>query len=344
MKIGFRADGSTDMGLGHVSRCSVLADKLLQKGHQVKFFCLSKHSEGIEWLIEKGYSCSVLNSNDIESEEKEICQVVVNDKIDVLFLDSYFLRDEYFKALKQKGIFTVCIDDFELYNYDCDVIVNFSFGAEQLKYSGSKYKKVLSGGKYSILRDEFLKAPISTFHENIESVLITMGGSDVNNFTPTVLKGISEIENIDITVIVGPLMTNIEEIKNVKCLGTVQILENPNNIAALMSECDLAISAAGGTLRELFAMGVVSLFITQAENQLANSNYIDSLNAPIKLHLGFYTDVDSQDINKAVRKIISDSKNRMAMRELILKLSDKKGAQNIVDEVLELYTEVMVNN
>ena len=39
MKIVFRVDSSTQMGIGHLMRCLTLANKLTKQNHQIVFIC-----------------------------------------------------------------------------------------------------------------------------------------------------------------------------------------------------------------------------------------------------------------------------------------------------------------
>ncbi len=333
MKVAFRADGGSEIGLGHLMRCSVLAEKFIEKGGNVKFYCHHTKQQGINWLRMKGFETIPLMQEDLKSEARELSQHVKSLETDILFIDSYWLNDDYFKIAKSSGCIVAVIDDEELYSYDCDIIINCSLGAEKRKYDNSKCVLKLLGGKYSILRNEFMTAYHSEFNGEIKKIFVTMGGSDVNNFTPRVLEGIANIPDIDITVIYGPLMKSIEDIKKAaaKCLGNVKIYENPSNIAELMSMSDLAISAAGGTARELFALGVVSLFAIQAENQIFFWDYLKSLNLP--LCLGYHTEITALSIYKTVRNLINRPEKVIYIKEQISGLVDRNGTNNIINEI-----------
>ncbi|MBQ8878073.1 MAG: hypothetical protein IJ029_05040, partial [Lachnospiraceae bacterium] len=55
--------------------------------------------------------------------------------------------------------------------------------------------------------------------------------------------------------------------------------ENITDMAALMSTCDLAVSAAGTTLYELCALGVPAISFTMADNQLVAAKAFDEAGA-----------------------------------------------------------------
>jgi spore coat polysaccharide biosynthesis predicted glycosyltransferase SpsG len=187
-----------------------------------------------------------------------------------------------------------------------------------------------------MLRQEFATTPPAELREKVSDILVTMGGSDPNNFTPKVLNALAPLENVCIHVACGSMMKNINDIKAEakKCLSRVILYSPPDSMAELMQKCDLAISAGGGTVKELFVMGLVSLFIIQADNQLPLKDYLHKVKLP--LYLGSYRDVTSEQIYAETLKLINNHDERTRIRTQILHKVDRMGVSNIVRE-LKLY-------
>ncbi|KLU65866.1 UDP-2,4-diacetamido-2,4,6-trideoxy-beta-L-altropyranose hydrolase [Desulfosporosinus acididurans] len=334
MNIAFRADGDGKKGMGHLMRCSAIASEFIRQGDSVVFYS-EYQSKGLNWLREKGFKAVELKQHSSLLEEAfELASYLSRGNTDVVFVDSYWLIDEYYPVLKQSGAVVAAIDDSSLtYRYDCDVIVNDNFDALAKDYSSSNVKLKLLGHKFSILRQEFREISPAPFREHVETILITMGGADVRNFTPVVLKALGKLENINLKVICGPLMENIGAIERAAdlCQSQVEIIRNPVSMAKLMAQCDIAISAGGGTVKELFAMGVVPLFVLQAANQLPLQQILERYN--LSLVLGNYTDVDSSALSEAVNTLLDTPAERKRIRQKILQLVCREGVANIVNSV-----------
>lgn len=333
MKIAFRADGTKSKGMGHLMRCSAIADAFLEEGDQVVFFS-EYGTDGLYWLRGRGYSVRELPKSDsLEAEAEQLISLLREMKADILFLDSYWLSDSYIRQMNRSGAFVAALDDECLYHYDCDAIINGNLNAEDYSYDDCAVRFLFLGGRYNILRKEFSVIPPAPLRIPPQRILITMGGTDCNNYTPTVLKGLMTFENLEISVVYGPLMTNRTEIESAaaRCKSKVSIYASPSSMAELMYESDLAISAGGGTVRELFTMGLVSLFILQAKNQLPLRSCLDRKGLP--LCLGYYTDVSAAEIAAAVEKVLADTDNRVRYREEMLRLLSRNGVENIVREI-----------
>ncbi|MCL2198346.1 MAG: FkbM family methyltransferase, partial [Defluviitaleaceae bacterium] len=109
------------------------------------------------------------------------------------------------------------------------------------------------------------------------------------------------------------------------------LYSSPDSMAELMAKCDLAISAGGGTVKELFAMGVVSLFVVQADNQILLRDYLQNEGLP--LYLGTHNDVTAQQIYTEVTKLMNNPNERLRIRTIISSKVDRKGTSNIVAEL-----------
>ena len=334
MKIAFRADGDERKGMGHLMRCSAIAAEFIRQRDSVCFYS-EYESNGLGWLRENKFTAVELKQHcSVLEEAIELTAYLSGENTDVVFVDSYWLTDEYFLELKQSGAIVIALDDSTSnYSYKCDVIVNENFDATDKNYGSCSVKLKLLGDEFSILRQEFVETSPAPFHEKVENLLITMGGADVRNFSPVALAALSEFENVRIKVIYGPLMGNIAEIECAAalCRSKVEIIKNPVSMANVMSQCDLAISAGGGTVKELFAMGVVPLFVLQADNQFPLRQILHKFN--LSVVLGSYANVDRFILREAVEDLIRNPEERKRIRQKILQLVCKEGVTNIVNRV-----------
>lgn len=337
MRIAFRADGDEKKGMGHLMRCGALASALINCGDEVCFFS-EYSSRGLVWLQGQGFTAKELSSHKIlEDEAKELVALLKQGQFQMIFIDSYWLSEGYFDILAGSGIMVIAIDDNATqYHFRCDVIINGNIGSEMLEYN-AQAKYFLTGLAYNILREEFVKTQPARCRDRVNNILITMGGADINNYSPVVLSALRSIEVNAIKVVYGPLMNNLADIQHVakQCYSTVEMIHKPSSMAELMTECDLAIAAGGGTVRELFSMGIPSLFVLQSENQLALTAVLKQYGLP--LSLGYYADVQEDTLTKAVLDLINDYPKRFEIRKQIMRLIPKNGVSNIINGIKKFY-------
>ena len=115
MKLYIRADGDGKIGTGHIMRCIALAQTWQDQGGEVTFIshCDSvplkqrMHDEGIS-LIPIDRVCP--DPSDIETT-LSILKKDLTDKKTWLVLDGYHFTSEYQKAIREKGIRLLVMDD-----------------------------------------------------------------------------------------------------------------------------------------------------------------------------------------------------------------------------------------
>jgi len=291
-------------------------------------------AEGINWLKHHGYKVSALGAGQkAEGGAAELIECIKGLGISILIIDSYALPSGYFKPLSREGALLAVIDDNELHAYDCDILINCNIGAENRGYLGTRAGLKLLGGKYCILRKEFAEAPPVALHEKVSDILVTMGGSDPNNCTPLVVRGLAPIGGITMHIVYGPLMGNMDEIRLAldESGGEAAIYEQPGSMPSIMGRCGMAVSAGGGTMRELFALGLPSLFICQAENQRPVCEYLSKTGYP--LYIGNHDSLRPGEITGGALQMIGDFDLRKNIQQFMLGTVDPKGASNIVSEI-----------
>src|SRR5205085_1290452 len=104
-------------------------------------------------------------------------------------------------------------------------------------------------------------------------VLVTLGGADPDNRTLKVIQALAPLRSpdLDVVVIVGgsnPHRATLEEGTRA-AHGSLRLLHPVTDMAALMAERDIAISAAGSTTWEIAFMGLPALLgaIVEGEEQ-----------------------------------------------------------------------------
>lgn len=266
-KIIFRADGNSEIGLGHIIRSLALAEML--KDDFICEFATRFTNKFIQKEIER--TCSTLHQ--IPVDEKLHFDYFLNliTGTEIVVLDNYFFTTEYQRQIKDKGCKLVCIDDLIDKHYYADLIINHAPGINKEFFSAEKYSTILTGLDYVILRTNFLNLEFVNSNKE-ESVIVCFGGADKYNITEKVVEQILGISGIiDINVIVSSsnnylekLMALAEKYNNIKIYQNISAKE----IVEIGKRSKLAITSASTVSFEMLSLGLNLVVGYYIDNQL----------------------------------------------------------------------------
>ena len=333
MRIAIRADGSSQLGMGHLIRCGAIAREFMKRGYQVRFY---SRKEAGEWLREKGFDHEVLTAETVPAETGEFIRGLTAWGAMVALIDSYETTYECYQRILER-VPTIVIDDYCRLPYSATCLVNTNLYGDRvgLDYIDCKMDNMLTGEYYTILREEFLDYRPITFKDEVGRILVTMGGADLRNYTPVVLRALRNLTGVEIVVVIGPAFQNRAEIEEEakKCAGRCELVVNPESMAKVMSTCDMAISAAGSTVYELCYLGIPTILIGQADNQDLLLDYFTQ-NGNM-LCLGDYRQVGAEEIEKATQTLMKDDHLRWQMYTELINLVDGRGVERVVEFIEE---------
>ena len=264
MKVFILTEGSRDIGFGHITRCTALYQAFEEK--EIKPRLIVNGDTTVKELI-RDKRCELFNWSE---EDNKLFSLIKN--ADTVIIDSYLAHPECYKKISGLVKIAVYIDDNKRIDYPKGVVVNGTIHAEELDYPQRSDIHYLLGNQYIPLRKEFWDVPDKDVRENIQTVMITFGGDDARNITPHILKLANEtLPELTKKVIIGKGFDNIEQIKSLKD-ETTELIYYPDaaGMKKVMLESDIAISASGQTSYELARVGVPTIAIAIADNQMNN--------------------------------------------------------------------------
>ena len=297
MKLLFRTDVSKAIGTGHMARCLTLAKEAQRRGALSCFVLrdlenhfsniIASHGHLIRTLqtthfVEKN-SSSLAHSNWLpvsqKSDARETLKVFHEFKPDWIIVDHYALDNEWCELFKNESAKILVIDDLCDREFVCDLLLNQNLGACKSKYEDKVPNdcNLLLGPKFALLREEFKDWRAQSLHgrlnRRVREILLTMGGVDGNNFTTRVLSEILKSAHslqCNFTVIVGHSYPNLESLNAlIKSAKTeITVLSNVTNMASIMSRSDLCVGAAGTTSWERCCLGLPTITLAIADNQV----------------------------------------------------------------------------
>lgn len=329
MKVAFRVDASSEIGIGHVMRCLTLADALRKHGATIRFVSRVMPAQMVQMMQERNHEFRLLPKRVNERGTPEFAHshwldvtqpVDAGDTMEVLgdhvwdwvVVDHYAIGAAWEAALRMNNLRILAIDDLADRAHDCDVILdqNYYENAEN-RYDSlvpDNCVKAL-GPSYALLREEFYEtAKVTTERDGlIRKILVGFGGSDPTNETAKVLQALNgpDFYKFQIDVIIGSVNENKNSLFDRYAENSrIHFHENATNVASLMSQADLSIGAGGAMNWERGFLGLPSVVIVVADNQAETSEALHR--AGIVLNLGRHHEVSENMIAQAVRNLDSD--------------------------------------
>ena len=270
----FRVDAGPGIGMGHFMRCRTLAFEMLSRGWVVYFV-----GSG---LPEPLRSCNRVSStiNFIEvaphresNQDMKQFLTLLNTRfgrnIDFVVIDSYrFNRDDFaFLQLFGNNIPVAVINDLAEHDTPAQAVINPNPLFSPEPYQRQKIPCVLCGEKYTLIRPEILALRNREYNPK-GHVLISLGGGDVITPLQKVLSSIPEDTELDLIVSVSencptePIMEWVEGNPKRRKMNT-----SSEKFPELLAQASLAITGGGGTLWEVYCLGIPSVSIVWVDNQ-----------------------------------------------------------------------------
>lgn len=329
-----RADASAAIGTGHVMRCLAVAQAWRRAGGRV----LLVQAEGLESLERRW--------TEIGAEVTTIC-ATVGSEADVLatlahaekagaewiLADGYRLGVEWQRSVRAAGRRLMLVDDYgHGGTYSAEVVLNQNLSASASLYPRcDENVRLLLGARYVLLREEFLgwRHWRREHPERAAKILVTLGGSDPDNVTGRVLRGLVTLGGVEILAVVGSGNPHLAELRALvsSALGRVKFVVDATNMPELMAWADIAVSAAGSTSWELAFIGLPAVQLVVADNQAGIAAALAA--GGITISLGDFREVTPEQIAAAVVALSADGARRREMGARGRALIDGHGAARV---------------
>jgi len=307
MKALFLTEGGEKIGFGHVTRCIALFEafeeksvnsKLLVNGDRsILGFLKHRNFQRFDWL----------------KDEKRLFKIIAN--YDFVVIDSYLAKKSlYVKISKLTDGKILMIDDYDRIDYPRGIVVNPSIYGDKLDYSRKSDAVYLLGKDYIILRKEFWDVPEKKISKEVKNVLITFGGMNKYDLANKIANFLKEKFNFKFYIInAKDNRVTAEEVLN------------------LMLKSDVCISGGGQTINELIRVGVSTIGVCFAENQLRNLTSWEKVSV-IKISGWFNDKKLLETIEEKFNEL--DYESRIKMSKIGKEYLDGKGVKRILKKVL----------
>lgn len=363
LSVLFRVDASVQIGIGHVMRCLTLADALRDYGAECLFVCRECEGNLLAQIRQRGFDAhglpvrseGVVRSDSDHGEDSsqpawleldwaaDAAQTKVGageTVVDWLIVDHYALDARWERALRPICRKLLVIDDLANRRHDCDVLLDQNFYRDQdQRYRGllPEWCITLLGPAYVLLRPEFKKARqrLRARDGIVKRIVVFFGGSDPTNQTRMVLAALDKMDKPDILldVVVGSTNPNRHSIR-VLCdqLPSVTYHCNVSNMAELLMNADLGVGAGGSAMWERCYLGLPTITVVFAENQLRTTEDVASLGA-IE-YLGWSDSFGVDDYVRAISGLIANPQRVKQISDAAFAVVQEQATSAVADAIL----------
>jgi len=353
MKIIFRADASSNIGTGHLSRCMTLADAFSTRGCQITFICRDLDLLYAAQIRRSGYALLNLTSSIPHTkssyeqlphshwlpvsqiEDAEAILAAIDEEWDLTIVDHYALDTIWEQRIRGKCARILVIDDLADRVHDCDFLLDQNLQpSTRNRYIGLTSSKCefLIGTQFALLRPEFARWALKNIRCD-DRLNIFFGGVDQDGATMLALQSIKSLPHMQADVIVGNANPSLKMISAMCApMERIHLHIQATNMAELFSQARLAVGAGGATSWERCCVGLPALVASLAQNQTQNCSLLEL--AGVAVNLGLFQELSSETLISAIHSLIKDPGRLDKMGERAKALVDGNGTTKVVNTVL----------
>lgn len=321
--IAVRADGSSDIGLGHVMRSMTLAIALVEAGADVTFVGAEIPTE-----LRSHYSrdLAVIDQPALGGDQGD-AKAIAAAQPDLVVVDGYRFRADFFGELESANVRYAVIDDNgETAARSPVLILNQNPHASAELYSSMRgTPKLLLGPAYALIRQPVIEIARVSPARIPGTVFISMGGSDPAALTAPIGKAIAA-SGRTVWIAVGPLNPDREQLtETLGCLNSVSVIPSGGYVHALAT-CEIAVLAAGTSLWEAAFLRTPTIGVVVADNQRAGAAAALGLGWAIRL----VVDEGQDDLAAQVSEAVTQGAGRTSAATTLDSRSSYRAANALV--------------
>lgn len=332
MHVALRADGGPQIGYGHLIRSAALAEQLLAAGHTVALSTTTP-TTAEEVFPDVVDICELPSRGD---PDPFVTQIDTLDP-DIVFTDSYPVDTDYQRAIRERVPLAVLQDDAR-HAVCADLFVNGNLYAPDLQYEfvGEPPETCL-GTEYALLRREIREqaAIEPPWREQPEHAIIMMGGSDIGELTPTVVRAFDGFD-LRVDAIVGPGCSDTQQ-QAVQTAATrsdadICVRRDPDDLVDRLAAADFAVSTASSATYELLALGTPIVSIPVVDNQEPIAAALEDRDAAAILPRGSGTAA----FRSSITTYMENTELRRTRRERGREMVDGRGTERITEALTDI--------
>lgn len=360
MRVVFRVDASSRIGLGHLVRCLALARAVRSLGANV-LFLVRRHDVDVSARIADA-DCA-LNwlepppSNDVNADAAkepvhaswagvpwsgdaaESAREVSAWNAGWVVVDHYSFDARWHQHIRRETSARIAaIDDLADRNLDVDLLIDHNFVKDHhSKYAGrvGASTLILGGPRFALIGPAYANGPRYVFDGAVRKIGIFMGGVDAADLTTRAWEGCRGaagfMGRIDIaTTSANPHLSRLRG--QVARDHDASLAVDLPDLSGFFAEHDLQIGAGGGATWERCCVGAPALTLVVAENQRGVVEALSAAGVVAALPSGH--EPTAEVIGRAVAELLDQPDRLATMSVRSRKLVDGLGAGRVALSML----------
>lgn len=292
---------------------------------------LSEHGGYLSWL---GTS---------EARDAQLSGEILRDKSpEWLVVDHYALGKSWQDAVRRYVKRIMVIDDLANRRHACDLLLDQNYFAQDInpyfQLVGHSCRFLL-GPQYALLREEFIKEiqKSEAASNPVKRLFAYFGAADSYKLSEKLVNVLSSphFRDLQADIVIGASGPDSADVQSTAALcGNINVHEYVDGISKLMVEADIAIGAGGATTWERLALGVPSLVITVAENQVRFTRELH--NDGFLQWLGPAESISEQELFDALLRALHEPSKLAEAARRGKQLVDGRGVERVVTALEEM--------
>jgi UDP-2,4-diacetamido-2,4,6-trideoxy-beta-L-altropyranose hydrolase len=381
VKVLIRADASTLIGSGHVMRCLALAAQLKALGADLTFACRALPDTLQRLIAAQGHCLLMLpeaeatdgaSADDTMIQRAGLAQahavraegfcaqdiaelgaiLLHRPRFDWIIVDHYQLDARWEMAARRWGWQLAAIDDLADRAHAVDLLLDQNLDASTARYAPRLQRscRTLFGPRYALLREEFRRAA-NPLRAEATRVVVNFGGMDAVGATLKAMHALEDLPGLQVDFVAGegnPYWPQLQALSSGK--ANWQLHAHSPAFGQLMAAADVFVGAGGGTSWERAALGLPTICLAVADNQVANACALAE--AGVHCYLGLCAEVTVAALRQVIVELLADVERRRQFAERGRRLVDGQGARRVavalatacvqmrqvtIDDALQLY-------
>ncbi|HMW49221.1 MAG TPA: UDP-2,4-diacetamido-2,4,6-trideoxy-beta-L-altropyranose hydrolase, partial [Cellvibrionaceae bacterium] len=281
-----RVNAHPQLGNGHLMRCLTLARIAHGRGYKPVLVLSDLPGVPTGFIREAGFNYVLLPAAN-ETQDATNFKALIQD----LDAPCRVVVDVYaFAAIWHRIVYPLCeyllvIDDLANRTYCCDVLLDQTPGrsADDYKPLVNNAAQVYAGCEHALLAPEFFAAVNDAkrvrehycAQKRLPRLLVSLGGTDPKELSHIWFHLLAPVANefADITFLLASNAVGLNSLAkkiaiHQQTTGGIELLVDVRHMPQLLLEHDLAIGGAGVSALERAVLGLPSLLLTLADNQI----------------------------------------------------------------------------
>lgn len=357
LRVAFRADASVSIGSGHVMRCLTLAEALRARGADCLFLSRPHPGHLLDVIAGRGHRVMALPpppaiagegghagwlgvpwQEDATDSLEALTRAGGGVPVDWLVVDHYALGAGWESRLRPLGRRILVLDDLANRAHDCDLLLDQALGHGPAEYAPNLAPgiPVLTGPQHVLLRREFAarrgESLSARRHRPPRHVLVAMGGMDPDNALGGIVSALSTLPQaagVQVSLVISGAAPHLPKLRATVATAPIdlRLCVDHRDMAGLMVEADVAISASGLTAYELACMGVPMVLLPMSPIQASVARELAAITTALPVE-GWQDDIPGR-VGRALSALLTrlESGERPTASEAF----DGRGVERLLD-------------